>query len=179
MKKILMFLLVVVCTREAGFAQYKPVDQGSTVKFIIQNFGFDVTGSFTGLHGTVNFDAQNVSNSYFDVYIDANTINTDNSFRDGHLRDESYFNVKKYPKIQFVSTKIATTDRKGILLVSGKLTIKNFTKDISFPFQAVQGGDGYSFKGSFKINRRDFDVGGTSTISNELEVQLNIVTKKG
>lgn len=180
MKKILFLIIVVVgFSWKTGLAQYRPVDQGSTIKFIVQNFGFDVNGSFSGLHGSISFDLQNLADAHFDVDIDANTINTDNSLRDNHLREASYFDVKKYPRIQVLSTKISPADKKGEFLFTGKLTIKGTTKDISFPFEATPAGEGYVFKGSFKINRKDFGVGGTSTISNALEVQLNITAIKG
>jgi polyisoprenoid-binding protein YceI len=175
MKKLILFILLTV-VGDLAFAQYKPVDQGSSLQFTIKNFGFDVTGTFTGLKGSIKFDPQNPAESNFDVTIDANTVNTDNSLRDNHLRDNSYFDVKNYPVIHFVSTKV--TAKNGAYIVSGKLTIKKQTKDISFSFIASPTNEGYLFKGTFKINRKDFDVGGTSTIANELEVTLNIVAKK-
>jgi len=177
MKKLL-FLLIVVAAWKTGLAQLRPVDQGSTIQFTIQNFGFDVNGSFTGLHGAISFDPQNLAAATFDVDIDANTINTDNSMRDGHLRGEDYFDVKKHPRIRLMSTRISATDKKDVYLFNGKLTIKNTTKDVSFQFQPAKSNDGYQFKGVFTIKRKDFDVGGTSTISNELEVHLNILAKK-
>lgn len=177
MKNILL-LIVAGLSWEMGLAQYRPVDQGSSIKFTIQNFGFDVDGSFSGLHGMISFDPQNPANARFDVDIDANTINTGNGLRDNHLCGSSYFDVKKYPRIQIVSAKISPADKKGVFLFAGKLTIKSTTKDISFPFEAIPSGEGYFFKGSFKINRKDFQVGGTSTISDNLEVQLNIATQK-
>jgi len=177
MRKRLIILLAAVSVWSAGFGQFKPVDAGSAIKFTIQNFGFDVSGSFSGLHGTINFDPKNPADAHFDVYIDAATVNTNNSFRDSHLRDECYFDIRKYPRIRFISTGISINNN-GVLIISGKLTIKNITKDISFHFAASFAGDGYIFKGDFRINRRDFNVGGTSTISNELEVQLNIAAKK-
>ena len=158
-------------------AQYKATDEGSTLKFTIQNLGFDVNGSFTGFKGAINFDPQNPANGSFDVTIDASTINTDNSLRDSHLKEESYFDVKHYPAIHFVSTKI-TGGKSGDFNVTGKLTIKDKSGNISFPFTAVKSGDGYVFKGSFKINRKDYDIGGISTISNQLEVFLNVAAKK-
>src|SRR6185312_15442470 len=85
MKKLL-FLLVVAASWKTGLAQLRPLDQGSTIQFTIQNFGFDVNGSFSGLHGAINFDPQNLSNAGVDVDIDASSINTDNSTRDNHLR---------------------------------------------------------------------------------------------
>lgn len=177
MKKI-STLIILVLTAGMAMAQYKPIDKGSTLQFKIKNLGFDVGGTFTGFAGSINFDAQSPANASFDVTIDAGTVNTDNSFRDSHLRDNSYFDVKKYPVIHFVSSKVSPAGKPGAYTISAKLTIKDVTRDISFPFTATPLNSGYVFKGSFKINRKDFGVGGTSTISNELEVFLDVVTVK-
>ncbi|MDB5122199.1 MAG: YceI family protein [Mucilaginibacter sp.] len=177
MKKTTLFILITLISGSL-FAQYKPTDQGSSLQFTIKNFGFDVAGKFTGLQGDIKFDPQNPTGDNFDVSIDAATINTDNSLRDGHLRGETYFDVKNFPRIHFVSTKVVSSNKNGAYVISGKLTIKKQTRAITFPFTATPSGDGYQFKGSFKINRKDFDVGGTSTIANELEVSLDITAKK-
>jgi polyisoprenoid-binding protein YceI len=177
--KYMLFILSIFLHPKAGQAQYKPVDQGSTVTFKIGNFGFDVSGSFgAGLQGVIAFDPQNVGGASFDVSIDASTINTDNKMRDSHLRDEGYFDVKNYPRIRLLSTKVTATNKSGVYQFTGQLTIKGKSKEVSFPFTAVAGADGYVFKGSLTINRKDFGVGGTSTISNELTVSLTIVTVK-
>ncbi|PWT77726.1 MAG: hypothetical protein C5B59_03265 [Bacteroidetes bacterium] len=176
--KILVLSVLTLFTTSIVFGQYKPADQGSTVQFKIKNFGFTVGGSFTGLKGEMTFDPNNPSASSFDVSIDANTINTDNDMRDNHLREESYFDVKNFPRIHFVSTKVTSSNKKGVLIMTGNLTIKKTTKEVSFPFTATPADDGYLFNGSFKLNRRDFGVGGSSTISDNLEVELNIVGKK-
>jgi polyisoprenoid-binding protein YceI len=77
-----------------------------------------------------------------------------------------------------VSAKVEQSNKKGVWLTSGKLTIKNHTKDISFPFTATaSAGGGYIFSGKFNINRRDFDVGGSSIISDNLEVTLTVLAK--
>ena len=177
MKKTIIFSFLTL----AGiFAtdQYKPEDQGSSVQFKIRNLGFNVNGSFSGIDGNIQFDPGNLTAANFDVSIDANTVNTDNNMRDNHLRNETYFDVKNYPRIHFVSTKVTASNKAGILFIFGKLTIKNQTKEISFPFKATPSDEGYLFNGTFKINRKDFGVGGTSTISDELEVSLNILSRK-
>jgi len=174
------FFLLLTCGMIGFFAnaQYKPVDLGSSVHFKIKNFGFNVSGSFSGLDGRIEFDPDNLSTASFDVSIDANSINTDNNMRDNHLREDTYFDVKNYPRIHFVSTKVTPSNKQGILFIFGKLTIKKTTKDISFPFTATPSGDGYLFKGDFKLNRRDYDVGGSSTISDNLELSLSVLAKK-
>ena len=156
---------------------FTPLDENSSVKFKIRNFGFTVTGSFKGLKGTIGFDPNEPEKSAFDVTVDASSINTGIDMRDEHLRSESYFDVKNYPRIHFVSTRVTRSNREGTLFVFGNLTIKNTTKEISFPFTARPRNEGYAFSGEFRINRKDFDVGGSGTISNELLVNLEVIAK--
>lgn len=177
MKKILLFCCCVI-SASLVFAQLTPVDKESSVEFKIKNFGFTVTGSFKGLSGKIFYDSKNLSACNFNVNVDANTVDTDNGLRDEHLRGETYFDVKNYPRISFVSTRITPSNKNGVWIVFGKLTIKNVTKDISFPFTAAATNGGYLFKGSFNINRRDFNVGGASIISDELQVNLTVFAKQ-
>src|ERR1700750_907646 len=100
--KNFLVLLMLTLTYNLATAQYKPIDKGSMLQFNIKNLGFGVSGKFTGFKGSINFDAQSPANGSFDVTIDAGTVNTDNSLRDSHLRDASYFDVQKYPVIRFV-----------------------------------------------------------------------------
>ena len=168
---------LLVLTGHWTQAQYKPVDKESTLKFKIKNLGFGVDGSFAGFQGDIRFDPAHPTDAAFDVSIDANTVNTDNSMRDDHLRAGSYFDVKNHPRIRFVSEKVAASNKKDVWILFGKLTIKSHTKDISFPFSATASGGGYLFDGTFSINRRDFEVGGTSTISNNLDISLHVLAK--
>src|SRR5436305_1968801 len=144
MKQIILFLSVIISATSAT-AQFKPTDQGSAVQFKIKNLGFNVNGSFTGLQGNIQFDPAHPESCSFDVSVDAASVNTDNSMRDDHLRRDSYFDVKTYPRIRFQSVKILRSDKAGAYIVSGKLTIKNTTKEISFPFSATASQTGYVF----------------------------------
>jgi len=175
MKKLTLLLLLAFAAK-ISCAQYKPVEQGSSLKFTIKNLGFGVDGSFSGFEGSINFDPQNPANSNFDVTLKSATINTDNSLRDGHLKDE-FFDVKNYPLIRLQAGKV-TAGKSGTYILTGVLTMKGKSKAISFPFSATPAADGYIFKGIFKLNRKDFGVGGTSTVSDELEVVINVIAKK-
>lgn len=176
-----LFSLLLLCFFSTSvYSQaYKPVDESSSVKFKIKNFGFNVNGKFSGVVGVVKFDPNNLASSSFDVSVDANSVDTDIDARDNHLRKPEYFDVKNFPRIKFVSTKVTPSTKTGTLFVFGKLTIKGTTKEVSFPFTAEQKGNGYLFKGEFKLNRRDFGVGGDNTISDNLTVSLDINTVKG
>ena len=155
-----------------------PTDNGSAITFEIKNFGLNSKGSFSGLKGKILFDPKDPRTASFDVSVDAATINTDNDMRDSHLKKEEYFDVANYPQIRFASTAITPSDKSGHYTITGKLTIKNTTKELSWPFIAAPMGNDYIFSGTFKINRKDFGVGGSNTISNSLTVAVSVLAKK-
>lgn len=174
-----LFCCVLLCVHAKTVAQnYSPVDQGSVVKFVISNLGFDADGTFKGLQGTIDFDERNLSASSFHVTVNSNTINTNNNTRDRHLKGEDYFYSSKYSQIRLVSTKIGKSTTPGYFVFFGKLTIKEITHDIVFPFTAVPEEGAYRFKAEFRIRRRDFNIGGKNTLSNEVKVLLNVLTRK-
>jgi polyisoprenoid-binding protein YceI len=171
-------LAVISLYAQTSGYMYSPSNDGSAVSFSIRNFGIKSEGSFKGMKGTIVWGAGNVSADSFDVSIDASTVNTDNEMRDEHLRKESFFDVVKYPWIRFVSTSLTPVDKDGHYKVTGRLTIKAVTKEISFPFLATPVGDDYIFKGSFEIRRKDFGVGGTSTLGDEVTVSLTVLARR-
>lgn len=178
-KHILLPVLALTMMSFAVVMNYSATDEGSSVKFKIKNFGLTVDGTFKGLQGNFNFDPNNLTTATFEASLDANTINTGNNSRDNHLRKDEFFGVKTYPRIKLVSTKIGNSSKAGSYVMNAKLTIKNVTKDISFPFTAIATGNDYLFKGEFKINRRDFGVGGSSiSMSDVLTVFLSVTAKK-
>ena len=123
---IFIFITVIICSFTG--ASLTPIDTEDAVTFTIKNFGLNTSGSFRGLKGNINWDATNFNACKFDVSIDANTINTGIDARDNHLRKEEYFDVEKYPLITFISTQISNGN------ISGNLTVKGVSKNISFPF---------------------------------------------
>lgn len=178
MKYVLAAIFSLFFIKPVTAQTFAPVDSASEVKFRIKNLGFNTTGSFSGLAGIITFTPGNPDGCSFDVHIDAETVNTGVEMRDEHLRAADYFDVRNHPRISFVSVKVTGTKKNGTLFVSGKLTMKGVTKDISFPFTAQPIPDGYLFNGAFSINRRDFKVGGGSTVSDHLTVLLKVVAKK-
>jgi len=179
MKKILTTFIFSSLTVLVFAQTLKPVDPDSKVKFVIKNFGINTGGTFKGLDGTINFDPANPAEATFDVSVDAKTVDTDVESRDNHLRKVEYFNVEKFPTLNFKSSKVTKTNSAEFLYMFGNITIKGVTKEIKFPFKATPKEDGFFFEGNFKLNRRDFGVGGNSlSISDDLTVTLSVFAKK-
>ena len=179
MKKVISLILLLSIVGKSWSQTYSPVGENSKIKFTIKNFGIGTGGEFKGTQGAIIFDPNNLSQSSFEVSVDAKTIDTDINSRDNHLRKAEYFDVEKYPKLSFKSTKVSLSNKPGILYISGILTIKAVSKEISFPFTATPKDGGYLFEGTFKINRRDFGVGGSSiSIGDNLTVKLSVFGAK-
>jgi len=134
MKTILLIISLTIVSLVDEAQNYQPVDQLSNVKITIKNLGSNVTGTFQGLAGTIRFNATDPGASSFNITVDANTVNTGTHARDNHLRKEEYFDVAKYPKISFVSKQVTASGKPGGYLLTGNITIKGTTKEISFPF---------------------------------------------
>lgn len=180
MKNIAAFIFTLLFFSNVISAQtfYTPVNAESKVHFVIKNFGIRTGGDFTGIKGNIKFSPADYATSNFDVTVDANTIDTDNESRDGHLRKAEYFDVATFKTIHFVSTKVVLSSVAGRYYMYGNLTVKGVTKPVEFGFGAVPKNGGYVFDGEFRINRRDFGVGGSSiSMSDSLTVSLKVFAK--
>jgi polyisoprenoid-binding protein YceI len=145
----------------------------AAITFKTKNLGIGVDGSVGGLQATVHFNPNDLANASFDALVDVNTLTTDNSLRDEHLKSDEFFDVAHYPKILLKS--IAISHKSGNRYTGQfNLTIKNKTKTIEIPFTYTTKGDLSDFTGSFKINRLDYAVGGSSlTLSNEVTISID------
>ena len=122
-----------------------------------------VRGAFNEFEGTAVFDAADPSATAVTVRIKADSIDTRNAQRDGHLATNDFLDAETHPEITFVSTSAKQVDEDNFE-ITGDLTIKGVTKSITIPF-AFEGVaiDPYGqtrvgFEGSHTINRKDYGV---------------------
>ena len=169
-----MLLLVANC----AIAQVKHTVTKSTITFQIKNLGFNTRGSFSGLHGDIQFDPANLGSSSIASSVDVSTLNTDNNMRDEHLKSDSYFDATKYPQITMRSVSLKHKNGDNYTGVFN-LTIKGKALPVDVPFTYTATGNVALFKGSFKIKRTDFGIGGSSlSMSNDVTVNVDVETSK-
>lgn len=157
MKQVLIFTLCVSLTNIIFAQNWKPITAG--VNFKMKMLGTSVNGNFKGFSGSLKFDPNDLASSSLIGTVDATTVDTDNNFRNRHIREkEEFFNVAKYPKLKMKTTKI---EKEGSNYVGYfDLTMKETTKNVKIPFIFKREGDKATFQGSTVINRRDWKVGG-------------------
>lgn len=177
MRLLTVVFLALLSTAISG-QQYQVDGEQTKVEFKIKNLGLSVDGTFAGTSGKIEFSENEASDNRVEVSVDASTIDTGIGLRNKHLKDEDYFHVEKFTTLQFVSSRIAIV-KPGQGEATGSLTIKGTTKRITFPFTYSTQGSDATFNATFKVNRRDFGVGGRSfSLSDEATVTVSIKAKK-
>ena len=146
------------------------VDAGhSIVEFSIP-FAFSrVKGRFTQSKGTILYDEANPANSSITFIIESKSIDTGWPHRDEHLRTSDFFDVEKYPTIEFHSERLRPNGAGWV--AEGPLTMHGITRQIAIPFHLLRPPVRSSqsrwmilnVEGALKLARADFAIVGGST----------------
>jgi polyisoprenoid-binding protein YceI len=183
--------LVVLGASASALASDWDVDSAhSRVGFGVRHMMVStVHGTFGAFKGTIALDDADVTKSKAHLEVDVTSIDTGNAKRDEHLKSPDFFDVGKFPKMVFDSTKIEKQGADGLLL-TGNLTIKNVTKPVVLTVSGLTpevkdpwGGTRRGATATAKINRKDFgltwnkglETGGVvvgDEVTLELEVEL-------
>ena len=124
----------------------------------------NVKGQFTALDGVLTLDETDITNSRIEVSVEASSINTRDAQRDAHLKSADFFDVEKFPSLNFKSTEVKRAG-DGELSVTGNLTIHGITRPVVFavegptaPGKDPWGNTRIGLSATTKINRRDFGL---------------------
>ena len=124
----------------------------------------NVKGHFPKVSGVLTLDESKLADSRVEATIEATSIETRDAQRDAHLKSADFFDVEKFPTLNFKSTNISIV-RDGELSVEGDLTIRGVTRKVNFqvegptpPSKDPWGNTRVAISASAKINRKDFDL---------------------
>jgi polyisoprenoid-binding protein YceI len=108
------------------------VDQTHTnFVFLVDHLGYSkMVGRFLDFEGTFTFDENDVAANKINLTIKTASVDTNHKGRDDHLRSPDFFNVKEFPTMTFISTKIEKTGEKSGK-VTGNLTLLGVTKPVT------------------------------------------------
>lgn len=170
MKKL--FLIVPLTFWAFTAPTWKIKTDTSTVTFKIKNAGSWVSGSLSGLSGTIKFGPDDLASSSITGTVDVSTIDTKNSGRDKHIKNPDFFDAPTYPKMTLKSKSIKKEGSDYSMEAS--LTIKSTTKTVTIPFSftAADATKGL-FKSEFSIDRVEYGVGESGVImGNTVKITL-------
>ena len=158
----LVFTALLFCG-QAFAASYTIDPDHTSVSFKIRHLFSNVQGQFTQFEGTFQLDLDKPETASASGTIKTDSINTNVKERDNHLRSADFFDVAKYPTIDFKTTKI-TEATKEHAKAEGLLTIHGVEKpvvmdvDIHGAGKDPWGNVRAAFTATTKINRKDFGL---------------------
>lgn len=150
-------------------------------------------GDFKLTDGNFTINEGNITAGNF--MIDVSSMNiTDDGIDDeskgklsGHLSSEDFFNVAKYPTAKFVVTSCTplSNDTNGTHTVSGNLTLRDSTKNVSFPAKVTITENNATATADFNIDRTQWGLFygndkslGDKFIYPEVKIKLDIKASK-
>ncbi len=162
-----MFVVSIAAgmTTAAHADDYAVEPSHSGVSFQISHMGISYTqGRFNDLSGNFTIDTADPGRSSFALTIKTESVDTNNSKRDDHLRSPDFFNAKQFPAITFASTSVKPIE--GGYDVTGDLTLHGETRPVTF---TLKGGKTAEFPpkvvrtgfwtSQIVLKRSDFGVG--------------------
>ena len=86
----------------------------SEVQFKVKHLVIStVTGSFNKFEGEAEATAADFSDAKIRFSAETASIDTNQEQRDGHLKSPDFFDVEKFPKLEFVSTSFTKTSNRA------------------------------------------------------------------
>jgi len=162
MKKYLVIVLAAVVSTTAFGQTRWTIDKSHT------NIGFTTThmkiaevyGEFREFEGEVTSTSEDFDGSKVTFTARVESIDTENSKRDDHLKSDDFFNSEKFPEITFKG-KIVKEGNKYFL--EGDFTIRDITEKVKFDVKYNGSIDAWNgrkagFKVTGTIDRFDYDL---------------------
>jgi len=181
---ILAILLAGIAT-QANATDWQADAAHTNVGFSVSHLFTSVQGRFKDFEASIVFDVDDPMKTVVRATVQAASINTDNEKRDKHLRSRDFFDVEKYPTLQFDSTEMKEwSGKKGKL--AGNLTIHGVTKPVVFdvvfrgkgsdPWGNLRAG----FLATLTIDRKDYGLNwnevletGGFLVGDEIEIRID------
>jgi polyisoprenoid-binding protein YceI len=144
-----------------------------------------VRGRFTDFSGTIHV-AEVPEESFVDVEIRADSIDTGNPDRDGHLRSPDFLDVENHPTLTFRSTGVDLGDGPNFR-VPGELTIRGVTRPVVLDAEYLGatadpwGNTRVGFSATTEVDREDFGMtwnvaleAGGVLVSRKIRIELEV-----
>jgi polyisoprenoid-binding protein YceI len=132
----------------------------SKIQFSVSSSISDVNGVFNTWTGSLKIPTPgSVNGVLLKLNIDANSMTTGSSVKDGVIKGKDFFAVDQYPTITFVSTKVLPTSDPSKFQIQGDFTLRGVTKVVDLGVTLNKDGTVQGLiHGDLNFDRRDFGM---------------------
>lgn len=131
----------------------------SKVDFVAAKVTRSHNGSFKQFNGVINLVNSAAEQSQVTIEIETNSVVTDEPDLTKHLQTPDFFDVAKFPKATFASTRIEPNTTGGAThMITGNFDLHGVKKSITFPATIQVTPDNVAVSAEFSINRKDWGL---------------------
>jgi polyisoprenoid-binding protein YceI len=159
----------------------------SEVQFKVKHLVIStVSGFFKSFEGTLETTGDDFENADITFALNIDSIDTNQSQRDEHLKSAEFFDAAQYPQITFKSTSFTKTGDEEYDLV-GDLTVKGITKSVKLAAEFGGSTDDFygntkaGFEVTGKVNRKEFGLtwdgvteAGSIVVGEDIKLLINV-----
>jgi polyisoprenoid-binding protein YceI len=151
----------------------------STIKAAFKQMDVPVEAPFRKFNAQIDYNPATPDAAKASVDIDVASLDVGEPEMNKEVAKKDWFNAAQFPKATFISSAIKGAG-PGKLNVTGKLTIKGKTADVSFPLFVKAEGGKQVFEGALPIKRLAFNIGegewkDTSTVADEVVIKFRVI----
>ena len=151
----------------------------SAVAVTLKQMNFPVEARFKKFTAQVDFNEAKPETFKLAVEIDIVSFDVGDAASNSEVQKKEWLNAAQFPRAKFVSSSIKP-EASGKFDVTGKLTIKGKTNDVSFPVTVKRDGANQVFDGSLLIKRLAYNIGegewkDTAILADEVSIKFHIV----
>ena len=150
----------------------------SSVSAVFRQMNVPVESKFKKFSAAIDYDAAKPELAKAGVEIDTASLDLGDADMNKEVAKKEWFNSAQFPKATFVSSSIKPAGA-GKLTVSGKLSIKGKSTDVSFPLTVKNEAGKQVFEGALPIKRLAYAVGegewkDTSMVADEVVIKFRV-----
>lgn len=155
-----IFCFLFISGLSAHAATYAIVKKDSGIRFSVDYLTFlPIRGEFQDFSGSLHLSE--ASNKIQSLVIDirSDSLHTGDTHRDEHLKNEGFFEVSRYPRIQFEARDFFISKKEEKTTIVGKMKIRNIIRKVPAEITIIESNkDRVIASFSLQLNRSDFSI---------------------
>ncbi len=155
----------------------------SSLAFVFKQMGVSVDGKFRRFSAQLAFNPAKPETAKAELDVDLTSIDAGSAEANDEVLGKQWFNAKVYPSAKFVASNIKAIGGNRYQ-VTGKMSIKGRSQDVSAPFTLTPQGNQAALDGAFVLKRADFAIGegpwaDFGTVANEIQIKVHLLANSG
>jgi polyisoprenoid-binding protein YceI len=177
-----LVLATLLASALAAAAPLKTDPAKSSVAAVFKMMNAPVESKFKKFSAQIDYDAAKPDAAKATVDVETASLDVGDPEMNKEVVKKEWFNSAQFPKASFVSSAIKPAG-PGKLNVSGKLTLKGKTSEVSFPLTVKDEAGKQVFEGTLPIKRLAYNIGegdwkDTSMVADDVVIKFRVTAGK-